>query len=176
VLLDLVHSDLMQLNTLSLGGACYLFTLLDDRSKKLWIYFLKRKSDTFQHFREWQALVERQSGLNIKALRSDNGGEYTAGQFQLHLRSEGIASQFSVAYTPQQNGAAERLSQKVQDAVRTMLVQSGLSSGLWAEAYCNKARQCQKGLKVEIVHGDSPRQCQKGLICLGGQGAPYILL
>jgi hypothetical protein len=33
-LLDLVHSDLMQLNTLSLGGARYLFTLLDDHSKK----------------------------------------------------------------------------------------------------------------------------------------------
>jgi hypothetical protein len=121
-LLDLVHSDLMQLNTASLGGARYLFTLLDDHSKKLWIYFLKRKSDAFQYFREWQALAERQSGLKVKALHSDNGGEYTAGQFQLHLRSEGIASQFSVAYTPQQNGAAERLNRTVQDAVRTMLV------------------------------------------------------
>jgi transposase InsO family protein len=133
-LLDLVHSDLMQLNTPSLGGARYLFTLLDDHSKKLWIYFLKRNSDAFQHFKEWQALVERQSGLKVKALRSDNGGEYTAGQFQSHLRSEGISSQFSVAYTPQQNGAAERLNRTVQDAVRTMLVQSGLPSSLWAEA------------------------------------------
>jgi transposase InsO family protein len=126
-LLDLVHSDLMQLNTPSLGGARYLFTLPDDHSKKLWIYFLKRKSDAFQHFREWQALVERQSGLKVKALHSDNGGEYTAGQFQLHLRSEGISSQFSVAYIPQQNGAAEQLNRTVQDAVRTMLVQSGLA-------------------------------------------------
>jgi transposase InsO family protein len=50
------------------------------------------------------------------------------------LRSEGIASQFSVVYTPQQNGAAERLNRTVQDAVRTMLVQSGLPSLLWAEA------------------------------------------
>jgi transposase InsO family protein len=124
----------MQLNTPSLGGARYLFTLLDDHSKKLWIYFLKRKSDAFQHFREWQALVERQSGLKVKALCSDNGGEYTAGQFQLHLGSEGIASQFSVVYTPQQNGAAEWLNRTVQDAVRTMLVQSGLPSSLWAEA------------------------------------------
>jgi transposase InsO family protein len=105
------------LNTPSLGGARYLFTLFDDHSKKLWIYFLKRKSDAFQHFREWQALVDRQSGLKVKALRSDNGGEYTAGQFLSHLRSEGISSQFSVAYTPQQNGAAERLNCTVQDAV-----------------------------------------------------------
>jgi transposase InsO family protein len=127
-LLELVHSDLMQINTPSLGGARYLFTLLDDHSKKLWIYFLKRKSNAFQHFRECQ------SGLKVKALRSDNGGEYTAGQFQLHLHSEGIASQFSVAHAPQQNSAAERLNRTVQDAVRTMLVQSGLPSSLWAEA------------------------------------------
>jgi transposase InsO family protein len=113
-----------------LGGAHYLFTLLDDHSRKLWIYFLKRKSDTFQHFREWQVLVECQNGLKLKALRSDNGGEYTAGQFQAHLHSEGVESQFSVAYTPQQNGAAEQLNQTVQDAVRTMLVQSGLPSSL----------------------------------------------
>jgi transposase InsO family protein len=112
-LLELVHTNLMQISTLLLGGALYLFTLLDDHSRKLWIYFLKRKSDTFQHFREWQALVEHQSGLKLKALRSDNGGEYTAGQFQAHLRSEGVESQFSVAYTPQQNGAAERLNQTV---------------------------------------------------------------
>jgi transposase InsO family protein len=82
----------------------------DDHSKKLWIYFLKRNSDAFQQFREWQALVERQSDFKVKALCSANGGEYTAGQFQLHLRFEGIASQFSVAYTPQQNGTAERLN------------------------------------------------------------------
>jgi transposase InsO family protein len=120
-LLDLVHSDLMQLNTPSLGGARYIFTLLDDHSKKLWIYFLKRKSNTFQHFKELQALVERQSGLKVKALCSDYEGENSAGQFQLHLRSEGISSQFSVAYTPQQNGAAERLNRTVQDAVGTTL-------------------------------------------------------
>jgi hypothetical protein len=89
-LLDLVHSDLMQLNTPLLGGACYLFTLLDDHSKKLWVHFLKRKSDAFQHFREWQVLVERQSSLKVKALRSDNGGEYTAGQFQSRLHSERV--------------------------------------------------------------------------------------
>jgi hypothetical protein len=120
--------DLIQINSSLLGGAFYLFTLLDDHSKKLWVYFLKRKSNVFGQFKEWQALVQHQTALKLKALCSDHGGEYTLHEFQAYLRSEGISSQFSVPYTPQQNGAAERLNCSIQDAVRMLLVQSGLPS------------------------------------------------
>ena len=41
-----------------------------------WIYFLKKKSDVFEKFLEFKALVENQSDRKIKVLRTDNGGEF----------------------------------------------------------------------------------------------------
>jgi hypothetical protein len=123
-------------NSQSVHSFSALMVIISETLKEAVDLLSERKSNTFQHFREWQALVECQSGLKIKAHCSDNGGEYTVGQFQLHLCSKGISSQLSVAYTPQQKGAAEQLNQTVQDTVRAMLVQSGLSSSLWAEAVC----------------------------------------
>ena len=39
---------------------------------------MKNKSEAFQKFAEWKAMVEKSSGLKVKVLRTDNGGEYTS--------------------------------------------------------------------------------------------------
>ena len=39
-------------------------------------YFLKHKSDVFATFKKWKVEVENQTGLKVKCLRYDNGGEY----------------------------------------------------------------------------------------------------
>ena len=74
--LELVHSDLCgPMRTNSLGGNRYFLTFIDDYSRKMWIYFLKEKSQVFEVFKNFKALVEKQSGFSIKTLRSDRGGE-----------------------------------------------------------------------------------------------------
>jgi hypothetical protein len=75
--LELVHTDLcgpMQIK--SLGGSYYFLTFIDDYNRKTWVYFLAKKYETFDKFREFKAMVEKQSGHQIKVLRSDRGGEY----------------------------------------------------------------------------------------------------
>jgi len=47
---------------------------VDEYSRKLWIYFMQKRDQTFTKFCEFKALVEKESGKKIKALRSDNGG------------------------------------------------------------------------------------------------------
>jgi hypothetical protein len=44
--------------------------LVDDRSRHTWAYFLKNLKD-------WMVKVERFTERMVKAVRSDNGGEYT---------------------------------------------------------------------------------------------------
>lgn len=47
-ILDLIHSDLCgPMETKSIGGARYFFTLIDDHSRMVFVYFLKNKSDVF---------------------------------------------------------------------------------------------------------------------------------
>jgi len=41
-------------------------------------------------FCEFKALVEKESGKKIKALRSDNGGEYVSQEFKDFCAVEGI--------------------------------------------------------------------------------------
>ena len=54
--LELVHTDLWGLSLVtSLGGSRYYITFIDDSSRKVWVYFLKNKSDVFETFKKWKA-------------------------------------------------------------------------------------------------------------------------
>ena len=80
--LELVHTDICgPMQTPSLGGSIYFLTFIDDFSRKTWIYFLKQKSETFEKFKEFKTLVEKQSGLYIKVLQFDRAGEFNSNEF-----------------------------------------------------------------------------------------------
>lgn len=68
----------------------YLLTFIDDHSRKVFVYFLKKKSETFEKFVEFKNYVEKQTGNKVKAIRTDNGGEYIKDEFEKYLISEGI--------------------------------------------------------------------------------------
>ena len=75
--LEIVHSDLCgPMQTPSLVGSHYMLTFIDDYTRETWVYFLKLKSEVFEKFCHFKALVENQSGQHIKVLRTDRGGEY----------------------------------------------------------------------------------------------------
>ena len=72
--LELVHSDLCgPLPSASFFGFKYFLTFIDDYSRRTWVYFLKLKSEVFNMFLAYKALVEKQSGHQIIKLRSENG-------------------------------------------------------------------------------------------------------
>jgi len=53
-------------------------------------------------------MVENQCNQKIKVLRSDQGGEYISHEFEEYCQNVGIQRQLTAAYSPQQNGVAER--------------------------------------------------------------------
>ncbi|GJX87625.1 retrovirus-related pol polyprotein from transposon TNT 1-94 [Tanacetum coccineum] len=132
--LELVHSDVWQAPVLSLGGAKYFVSFIDDYSRRCWVYPIKKKSDVFEVFKVYKARVELDSGKKIKCLRTDNGGEYTGDEFDTFCRQEGIKRQFTTTYTPQQNGVAERMNRTLLERARAMLATASLGKSFWAEA------------------------------------------
>ena len=57
--LELVHTDIWGLAQVSsLGGSRYYVTFIDDATRKNWIYCIQNKSDVFDTFKKWKALVE----------------------------------------------------------------------------------------------------------------------
>jgi hypothetical protein len=57
-------------------GTQYFFNFIDDFSRKVWVYFMKYKSEVFTIFKQWKMDVENQAGSKGKYLRYDNGLEY----------------------------------------------------------------------------------------------------
>ena len=58
-----------------------MVTFIDNYSRRCWAYPIKKKSDAFPVFKEYKVRVELESGKKIKCLRTDNGEEYTDGEF-----------------------------------------------------------------------------------------------
>ncbi|KAG9442249.1 hypothetical protein H6P81_018103 [Aristolochia fimbriata] len=133
--LDYIHSDLWgPAQVVSKGGARYLLTFIDDFSRKVWVYFLKSKSDVFTNFKQWKCMIEKQTGRQIKRLRTDNGLEFCSGEFNKFCKDEGIVRHHTVRHTPQQNGVAERMNRTLLERARCMLSNAGLGKDFWAEA------------------------------------------
>ncbi|UYV61392.1 hypothetical protein LAZ67_1004695 [Cordylochernes scorpioides] len=65
--LELVHMDLCgPMPYQSLGGSKYFFVLVDDFSRRTFVYFLKNKDETLGKFEEFKARVENELNLKIK--------------------------------------------------------------------------------------------------------------
>ncbi len=138
--LQLVHTDLCgPMPVPSPSGKRYVLTFLDDWSRCLKIYLLATKDQVLDCFKQYKMAVEKSTGKCIKILRSDGGGEYVGFNFKQYLRDNGIAHQTSAPYSPQQNGAAERMNRTIVEMARTMLYHAEHSKGMWAEAVSHAA-------------------------------------
>jgi hypothetical protein len=122
----------MQVRTI--GGARYFTGLLDDASRWSEVCLTATKSDATQAVLAKIEELENQAGKRIKVLRSDRGGEFTSGLLKDYCVSKGIVLETTAPYTPQQNGAAERLNRTLMEKARAMLYDSGLPPRWWGEA------------------------------------------
>jgi transposase InsO family protein len=53
-------------------------------------------------------------------LRSDNGGEYSDGEFKEFYVAHGIRMEKTIPGTPQQNGVAESMNKILNEQARSM--------------------------------------------------------
>lgn len=79
-------------------------------------------------------LVKVPSGYNIKAIRSDRGGEFTSNEFKLFCEENGIRHPLTVPRSPQQNGFADRKNKSIVNMARSMLKSKQMPREFWAEA------------------------------------------
>jgi transposase InsO family protein len=70
----------------------------------------------------------------LKKLRSDRGGEYTSNEFEEFCAKQGMERQLTVAYSPQQNGVAERRNRTICEMARSVLIEKEMLVKFWAEA------------------------------------------
>nr|GFA13244.1 hypothetical protein [Tanacetum cinerariifolium] len=144
-LLGLIHTDVCEPHRhVSRKGASYFLTFTDDFSHYGYVYLLKHKHE-------------------VKALRSDKGGEYLSQEFKDYLSKNGIVQHLTYPYTPQQNGVSERRNRTLIDMVRSMFNLTTLPLSFWDYAlesavrilYMVPTKKVDK-TPYEIWHGNAP--------------------
>jgi hypothetical protein len=100
--LRLVHSDVFgPVSVPSLEKSMYYVSFIYDFSRNTWIYFLMKKSEVFDMFKELKALVENQTTKIIKVLRTYNDGELCGNEFEEFCKKFSIERKKTTPYTHQ---------------------------------------------------------------------------
>ncbi|GJW80547.1 putative RNA-directed DNA polymerase [Tanacetum coccineum] len=71
--------------------------------------------------------------VSREGLRSDNGTEFTNNKMTEFLNTMGILHQTTCAYTPQQNGIAERKHRHLLNVARSFMFQGGIPFRFWSD-------------------------------------------
>ena len=119
--------------------------------------FYEKKSEVFGHFKAFKAMVKKETGLQIKCLRSDGGGEYLSNEFARFLQEHGIKQQYSCSHTPQQNGIAERKNRYIGEVSRAMFNEKDVPDFYWAEAIAT-AVYIMNRIPTTTIHGMTPEE------------------
>lgn len=67
----------------------YFLLFIDDCMKFSWVFFLSKKSHTFEYFNQFKNMIERQTRKQIIILCSDQGGEYRKDELIRYFKYHG---------------------------------------------------------------------------------------
>lgn len=164
--LQLLHGDLCgPITPPTPSGNRYFLLLVDDYSRYMWIALLPSKDGAPTAIKRIQAAAERKTGKLVRALRTDRGGEFLAGDFEKYCAELGMHRELTAPYSPQQNGVVERRNQTVVSTARSMMKAKDLPGVFWGEAVTtavyllNRASSKGSGGKTpyQLWTGSEPR-------------------
>lgn len=125
---EVVHSDLAGPFPVSMDGAQYSCTFLDQYSRFTHVVGIQKKSDAVEASEDYKELshVKKYFPKGVERIHSDGGGEYKNVDVNEHSET--------TPHTPQHNPFSERYNRTFADPIRSLLEQSGLSSKYWEYA------------------------------------------
>ena len=92
---------------------------------------MKARAELFSTFEKFHVEVQTQFNTSIRILQSDNAKEYISRPFSSFMSSHEILHQCSCAYTPQQNGVAERKNCHLVETTRILLIHHKIPQRFW---------------------------------------------
>nr|GEW43810.1 retrovirus-related Pol polyprotein from transposon TNT 1-94 [Tanacetum cinerariifolium] len=133
--LYLLHMDFCgPMRVESINEKRYVLVVIDYYSRYTWVFFLHSKDEASEVIISFIKKTQVNLQLQVQRVRTDNGMEFKNKTLAKFFDEVGVAQQFSIARTPQQNGVVERRNRTLVKAARTMLTFANLSLFLWAEA------------------------------------------
>lgn len=166
-LMELWHMDLIgPIKPSTRGGKKYIFRIIDDfhriddYSRVIFVSLLQEKSEASNVLKKLNILKENETGMKLKGIRSDNGGEFIEKNLRDWFEWKSIRHELTPARTPQCNGVAERGNRTVIETTRVMLSDSMMPMDFWGEAVYTTVHIRNK-IKSS-VHGKTPYELWYG--------------
>ncbi|KAL0556854.1 hypothetical protein IC582_005371 [Cucumis melo] len=157
----LIHSDIWGPSKVTTSlGKWWFVTFINDHTRLTWVYLITDKSEVSSISQNFYHTIETQFHTKIAILRSDNGRELQNHNLSEFLVSKGIVHQTSCAYTPQQNGVAERKNRHLVEVARSLILSTSLPSYLWGDAILTAAHLINR-IPSCILHLQTPLDCLK---------------
>lgn len=133
--LEIVHTDLCgPIDPETWDKKRYILTFLDDFTHHTMVYLLECKSEVPEYVKVYVEEVEAAKNLRVSKLRCDNGKEYVNADIKNYCKKKGIILDYTIPYTPQLNGKAERLNRTIMEKARALIFESELNKTFWGEA------------------------------------------
>jgi Reverse transcriptase (RNA-dependent DNA polymerase)/gag-polypeptide of LTR copia-type/GAG-pre-integrase domain len=134
-ILHRIYSDLCgPMQTQSRHGEFYFLTFIDGNTHYVKVKLLKSKNEACTALKTFIERAEVETGERVNYFRSDGGGEYGSKELATYFESKGIHHEKTNAYTPQENGVAERMNRTIVEMARTFLQDAGLPNTYWSFA------------------------------------------
>jgi len=108
--LELIHSDLLKIFTLSYSKYKWVITFFDDHSSYCNIAFLYKTSEATKVIKSIFQIWSNTTFHSLKKLHTDNRGEYVTLELQFFLREQEIIHKTSTLHVYQQNGCTKQLN------------------------------------------------------------------
>ena len=160
-----IHADLVgRVKPRSVDGYEYFLTIIDEATRYADTRPLEKKSDASPALLSFMKRFERQAGVKLRALHTDDGSEFfkARGEFE----ELGVKITTSTAYTPTSNGLIERTQGVLLSYARSCLEQARLPLTYWTHAL----EHVTKGRNV-IVHSATGKPPYTDIF---GHSAEYV--
>ncbi|WVZ97662.1 hypothetical protein U9M48_043176 [Paspalum notatum var. saurae] len=87
---ELLHMDTVcPARVVSVSGKWYVLVVVDDFSRFSWVFFMEFKNEAFGFVRDLVLRLRNKSHKAMRAIHSDNGGEFRNSQFKSICRDLG---------------------------------------------------------------------------------------
>ena len=128
-----IHSDLKEVSVRSKKNYKWAICFVDDCTRRGMIYYLERKSQSLDAWRQFLEEEVAIKGYKAKYLRSDNGGEYI-GEMVAFNNIRGIQPEYSPPHCQSGNGVAEVFWRDIFRLVRASLWDQQRDDTYWPTA------------------------------------------
>jgi len=114
------------------NGHVYFLTVTCDNTRMKWVKLGDSRASLRDEVIPFIRRIERLTGHKVAIIRMDNAKEFIL--LATNLKEMGIGAEFTVTYSPDQNGVAERLNRTLVTMAKSMLFESRLPEKFWGFA------------------------------------------